>query len=71
MDPTMHIEIKEQVDKLSLEIKQQCFVPINIYFYEDKFWSYIVTKDVSMIKDVFIYDRYISKKFEDVVMGRT
>ena len=64
----MHIELKWQVDKLSLEIKQQCFVSINIYLYEDKFWNYIVTKDVGMIKDVIIYDRSISKIFEDTVI---
>jgi len=69
MDPTMHIELKGQVDKLSLEIKQQCFGPINIYFYEDKFWSYIVTKNVGIFKDIIIYDRSISKIFEHEVMG--
>jgi len=37
MDPLMHIELKGQVDELSLEIRQQCFAPINIYLYEDKF----------------------------------
>jgi len=31
MDPTMYIELKGQVDELSLEIKQQYFVPINIH----------------------------------------
>jgi len=69
MDPTMHIKLKGQVDKLSLEIKQQCFIPINIYFYEDKFMSYIVIKDVGMIKNVIIYDRSIFKIFENTVMG--
>ena len=65
----MHIELKRQVDKLSLEIKQQCFIPINIHLYENKFWGYIVTKNVGMIKDVIIYDRSISNFFEDAVMG--
>ena len=53
---------------LSLEIKQQCFVPINIHFYEDKFWSYIATKGVGQTKDVDIYDRSISKFFENAIM---
>ena len=64
----MHIELKGQVDELSLNIRQQCFVPINIHFYKDKFWSYIVTKNVGMIKDVIIYDWSISDFFEDAVM---
>jgi len=68
-DPTMHTELKGQVDDLSLDVKQQCLIPINIHFYEDKFWSYIVTKGVGQTKDVDIYDRSISKIFEDVVMG--
>ena len=50
----MQIERKEKVDKLSLEIMQLWLVPINIYFYKDKFWSYIVTKDVGQIKDATI-----------------
>ena len=59
MHLTMYIELKRKVDKLSLEIRQQCFVLINIHFYEDKFWSYLVTKNIGMIKDVIIYDRSI------------
>ena len=59
----MHTELKGQV------VKQQCFVPINIHFYEDKFWSYIMTKGVDQSKDVDIYDRFISKNFENAVMG--
>ena len=66
-DPTMNTELKEQVD-LSLDVKQQFLVPINIHFYEDKFWSYIVTKNVGQTKDVVIYDRSISKIFKDAVM---
>jgi len=31
--------------------------------------SYIVTKNVGMIKDVIINDRFISNFFEDAVMG--
>ena len=69
MDSTMYIELKRQVDELSLEIMQQCFTSINIHFYKDKFWSYIVTKSVSQTKDVVISDRSISKIFEDAVMG--
>ena len=65
----MHIELKWQVDDLSLDIKQQCFVPMNIHFYEDKFWSCIVTKGVGQTKDVDIYDRFISKIFDDAVIG--
>ena len=65
----MHIELKRQVNELSLEIKQHCFVPINIHFYEYKFWSYLVKKNVVMIKDVIIYNRSISKFFENAAMG--
>ena len=68
MDPTIYFELKRQVDKLSLEIKQQCFVPIKIHFYEDKFWSYIVTKGVGQTKDVVISHRFMSKVFEDAVI---
>jgi len=66
-DPTIQTELKGQVD-LSLDVKQQCFVSINIHFYEDKFWSYIVTKGIDQTKDVDIYDQSISKFFEDAVM---
>ena len=52
MDPIMHIKLKGQVDELLLNVKQQCFVPISIHFFKDKFWSYIVTKDVSQTKNV-------------------
>ena len=31
---------------MSLEVKQQCIVPSEVHFYEDKLWSYIVTKNV-------------------------
>ena len=65
----MHTELKGQVDNLSLDVKQQCLIPINIHFYKDKFWSYIVTKSVSQTKNIVIYDRSISKIFEDAVMG--
>ena len=46
IDHIMHIELKRQVDELSLKIKQQGIVPSDIHFCEDKFWSYIVTKNV-------------------------
>ena len=64
----MYIELKGKVDELSLEIKQQYFVPVNIHFYENKFWSYIMTKGVDQTKDVVIYDRSIFKIFEDAIM---
>ena len=44
LNPTKQIVLKWQVDKLSLEVNQSCIVPINIHFYEDKFWNNIVTK---------------------------
>ena len=47
----------------------QINVLINTHFYEDKFWSYIVTKGVGQIKNVIIYDQSIFKIFEDAVMG--
>jgi len=37
LDPTKQIGLKEQVDELSLEKKQQCLFPINTHIYEDKF----------------------------------
>ena len=36
-DRTVYTEFKGQVGDLSLDVKQQCFVPINIHLYEDKF----------------------------------
>ena len=60
IEPITHIELKEQVDKLSLENKQQCLVPINIHVYEDKFWSYIVTNNVDQIRDAVIYGQPMS-----------
>ena len=64
----MHIELKARVDELSLNVKQQCIVPISIHFFKDKFWSYIVTKDVSQTKNVIIYVRPISKHSMNSVM---
>ena len=43
--------------------------PINIHFYEDKFWNYIVTKDDDHIRDISIYGRSTFKNLRDVVMG--
>jgi len=68
IDPTMHIELKARVDELSLNVKQQCIVPISIHFFKDKFWSYIVTKDVSQTKNVIIYVRPMSKHSMNSVM---
>ena len=60
LDPRLNLteqtECERQVDELSLEVKQQCIVPSDVHFYEDKFWNYIVTKNVDMIKNVNIYD---------------
>jgi len=69
LDPIKQIELKGQVDELSLEVNQSCIVPINIHFYEDKFWNYIVTKDVGQIRDISIYGRSAVKDLRDVVMG--
>jgi len=71
IDPTMHIELKRQVDGLSQEIKQHGIVPSDIHFYEDKFWNYIVTNDVGQIKDFIIYGRSISKDLKGTVMEET
>ena len=46
MNPITHIELKKQVDELSLENKQQYLVSINTYVHKDKFLNYIMTKDV-------------------------
>jgi len=54
IDRVKHNELERQVE-LPKEVKQQCLVPINIHSYEDKFWSYIVTKEVGHIKGVIIY----------------
>ena len=69
IDPIMHIELKGQVDELSLKVKQQCIVPSDVHFYENKFWNYIVTLDAGQIKEVMIYDRSIFNFFEDAVIG--
>ena len=68
LNPTEQTKCKRQVDELSLAVKQQCIVPSDVHFYEDKFWSYIVTKNVGIFKDIIIYDRSISKIFEHEVM---
>jgi len=62
-DLTMHAELKGQVDDLAIDVKQQCLVPINIHFYDDKFLSYILIKGVGQTKNVVIYDQSISKFF--------
>ena len=46
IDHVKHIEPESQVDELLLEIKQQCLISINTHIYQNKFWSYIMTKDV-------------------------
>ena len=71
MDLIMHTELKGQVDELSLNVKQQCIVLISIHFFGNKFWSYIVTKDMSQIKNVIIYGRLISKHSMNSVMGES
>ena len=71
IDPIIPIKLKEQVDGLSLENSQQYLVPINTHVYEDKFWSYVMTKDVSQIKDVTIYGRATSDNSMNVVMGES
>ena len=53
---------------MSLEGKPQFFIPIKINVYEDKFWNYIVTKDVGQIKDFTIYGQSISKDLKGTVM---
>jgi len=68
LNPIEQTECKRQVDELLLEIKQQFIVPSDVHFYEDKFWSYIMMNNVGMIKGVIIYNRSISKIFEDAVM---
>ena len=68
MDPITPIKLNEQVNELSLEDKQQCFVPINIHIYEDKFLNYITTKDVSQVKDVTICGLPMSENSVNTVM---
>ena len=46
LNPTEKTEFERQVGELSLEGKPQFLIPINTHVYEDKFWNYIVTKDV-------------------------
>jgi len=60
LDPTKQIELEGQVDELSLEVNQPCIIPIDIHLYENKFWSYVVIKDVRDIKYVTIYGRAMS-----------
>ena len=59
IDPIKYIELKQQADE-SIEIEQQCLVPINNHIYEDKFWCEFVTKNVGQVKNVIIYGRVIS-----------
>jgi len=68
LNPTKKIEFERQVDELSLEDKPQFLIPINTHVYEDKFWNYIVTKDVGQIKDFTIYGQSISKELKGTIM---
>jgi len=70
LNPT-ETEFERQVDELSLEGKAQILMPINIHVYEDKFWNYIVTKDVGQIKNFTIYGQSISKDLKGTVMEET
>ena len=56
---------------MSLEGKPQFLIPINAHVYEDKFWTYIVTKDVGQIKDFTIYGQSISKDLKGIIMEET
>ena len=56
---------------MSLEGKSQFLIPINTHVYEDRFWNYIVTKDVGQVKDFTIYGQSISKDLKGTVMKET
>ena len=71
MNPTEKTEFEKQVDELSLEGKPQFFISINNHVYEDKFWNYIVTKDVGQIRDFTIYGQSIAKDLKGTVMEET
>ena len=68
MDLINPIELKEQVDNLSVENMQQCLVPINTNVYEDKFWNHITNKDVGQVKYVTIYGLPMSENSMNAVM---
>ena len=69
MNPTKHTELKGQIDELSLEVKQQCRVPVDVHFCKDKFWCDIVARDVGQVKNVTIYGLSISENLKNIVMG--
>jgi len=71
LNPTEKTEFEKQVDELSLEGKPQFLIPINIHVYKDKFWNYIVTKDVGQIRNFTIYDQSIAKDLKGTVMKET
>ena len=71
INPTKHTEFKRQVDDLSLEVKQQCLVPIDVHFYKRQVWCDVVARDVGQVKDVTIYDRFISENLKNVVMAES
>ena len=53
---------------MSLEVKQQCFLPKDVHFYKDKFWCDIMARDVGQIKNITIYGRSIFENLKNVVM---
>ena len=71
LNPTKKTEFEKQVDKLSLKGKPQFLIPINTHVYEDKFWNYIVTKDVGQIENFTIYGQSIAKDLKSNVMKKT
>ena len=71
IDPIKHIKLERQVDGFLLKVKQSCVAPIKYSFLKDKFWIYIVTKDVCWIKDVTIYGRSMFKNSKNVVTRKS
>ena len=37
------------INSTTLEVKQQCLVPVDFNFYKDKIWCDVVTMDMSQI----------------------
>ena len=69
MEVIPHLETSEVLT--SLEVRQQCLIPTDVHVYTDPFWNYVVTKDLSQIKDVTIYDQSVPKILVDAIIGKS
>jgi len=47
--PHLHLFKVSWINSTTLEVKQQCLVPVDFNFYKDKIWCDVVTMDMSQI----------------------